>query len=247
VIFGSTTGAFAQTAVDQVATSSNHTLTSAGNQTLVGSSGDDTLISSATTGADVLYGGAGNDTLVVSAALVAALQNTFGAGGNSTQLARIDGGTGIDVVQLASGTASALGGLVDLTAIRNVGSGASRMNSVEVVDLSADASMSGGQGNQLKLGLGDVLDMTGMNVFNSGNTGSTSGTPLGASVATHQLMVWGDATDVVNIGLADWTKSVTNTAITYNGHTLVAYNYNTAGVYAQILIDQNIVNAGHVI
>ncbi|WP_408597862.1 VCBS domain-containing protein [Limnohabitans sp.] len=247
VIFGSTTGAFAQTAVDQVATSSNHTLTSAGNQTLVGSSGDDTLISSATTGADVLYGGAGNDTLVVSAALVAALQRTFGAGGNSTQLARIDGGTGIDVVQLASGTASTLGGLVDLTAIRNVGSGASRLNSVEVIDLSADASMSGGQGNQLKLGLGDVLDMTGMNVFNSGNTGSTSGTPLGASVATHQLMVWGDATDVVNIGLADWTKSVTNTAITYNGHTLVAYNYNTAGVYAQILIDQNIVNAGHVI
>jgi hypothetical protein len=213
----------------------------------VGSSGDDTLISSATTGADVLYGGAGNDTLVVSAALVAALQSTFGAGGNSTQLARIDGGTGIDVVQLASGTASTLGGLVDLTAIRNVGSGASRLNSVEVIDLSADASMSGGQGNQLKLGLGDVLDMTGMNVFNSGNTGSTSGTPLGASVATHQLMVWGDATDVVNIGLADWTKSVTNTAITYNGHTLVAYNYNTAGVYAQILIDQNIVNAGHVI
>ena len=248
VIFGSTTGAFAQTAVDQVATSSHHTLTSSGNQTLVGSSGDDTLISSGTTGADVLYGGAGNDTFVVSAAMVTALQSTFGAGGNNTQLARIDGGTGIDVVQLASGTASTLGGLVDLTAIRNVGGGASRLNSVEVVDLSVDASMNGaGTGNQLKLGLGDVLDMTGMNVFNGGNTSSSSGAPLGASVAMHQLMVWGDATDVVNIGLADWTKSVTNTAITYSGHTLVAYNYTTAGVYAQLLIDQNIVNAGHVI
>ena len=247
VIFGSTSGAFSQTAVDQVATSSHHTLTSSGNQTLVGSSGDDTLISSATTGADVLYGGAGNDTFVVSAAMVNALQSTFGAGGNTTQLARIDGGTGIDVVQLASGTASTLSGLVDLTAIRNVGGGASRLSSIEVVDLSLDASMSGGLGNQLKLGLGDVLDMTGMNVFNSANTGSSSASALGASVAQHQLMVWGDATDVVNISLADWTKSVTNTAITYAGHTLVAYNYNTAGVYAQLLIDQNIVNAGHVI
>ncbi|PIT76791.1 S-layer family protein, partial [Limnohabitans sp. JirII-31] len=259
VIFGSTSGALGVgTAVDWVGTSADETRTSTGSQTLVGGAGNDTLTSSASTGADVLYGGQGNDTFVVTAAMVTALQSNFGAGGNITQLARIDGGTGVDILQLAGGTASA-GVSLNLTAIKNAGVDSSRLESIEVIDLSADASLSGGKGNQLTLGLSDVLDMTGMNVFNSSTSGigSSGGTALAQSVMKHQLMIWGDSSDYVSIGVSatGWVKSSTNTAITYtytdiggtsHTHTMVAYNYYSATVYAQLLIDQAIVNAtGH--
>ncbi len=256
VIFGSTSGALGVgTAVDWVGTSADETRTSTGSQTLVGGAGNDTLTSSASTGADVLYGGQGNDTFVVTAAMVTALQSNFGAGGNITQLARIDGGTGVDILQLAGGTASA-GVSLNLTAIKNAGVDSSRLESIEVIDLSADASLSGGKGNQLTLGLSDVLDMTGMNVFNSSTSGigSSGGTALAQSVMKHQLMIWGDSSDYVSIGVSatGWVKSSTNTAITYtytdiggtsHTHTMVAYNYYSATVYAQLLIDQAIVNA----
>jgi hypothetical protein len=243
VIFGSTTGVFAKTAVDQLGTSSADTLTSTstsgGGQTLVGGAGNDTLTSG--TGADVLYGGAGNDTFVVTSAMVAALQNTFGSGGNATQLARIDGGTGIDTLRLTGGAN------LDLTAVSNAGSngglGLSRIASVEVIDMATDTTA-----NTTTLALKDVLDMAGMNVFNSSTTGSSSGTALASSVAMHQLMIWGTAADYVNIGVSNWTKSTTNTAITYTDinntvHTMTAYTYNSSTVFAQLLIENSIVNA----
>ena len=247
VVFGSTTGVFAKTAVDQVGTSSADTLTSTstlgGGQTLVGGAGDDILISG--NGADVLYGGSGNDTFVVTSAMVAALQNTFGSGGNTTQLARIDGGTGIDTLRLSGGAN------LDLTAVSNAGStgglGLSRIASVEVIDMATDT-----KGNTTTLALKDVLDMAGMNVFNSTNTGSSSGTGLASSVAMHQLMIWGTAADSVNIGVSNWTQSTTNTAITFTDinntmHTMTAFTFNSSSVFAQLLIENSIVNAvGHV-
>jgi len=86
--------------------------------------------------------------------------------------------------------------------------------------------------------------MAGMNLFNTSNTTAVSGTSLGSSVAKHQLMITGGAEDYANIGASNWTLSTT--LVTYGTHTYKVYNANSS-VYAQVLIDQNIVNAGHVL
>jgi hypothetical protein len=83
-------------AVDQLGSTGDDTLTgSATAETLVGNAGNDTLIGNG--GADVLYGGAGDDRFVLNASNIAALA----AGVTAGQLARIDGGSGIDTITLA--------------------------------------------------------------------------------------------------------------------------------------------------
>jgi len=58
----------------------------------------------------------------------------------------------------------------------------------------------------------------------------------------HQLAIFGGSEDFANIALAaDWTISGGPT-VSYGSHTLTVYNANN-GVAAQLLIDQNIVNA----
>lgn len=187
-----------------------------GNNQLVAGDGGDTLTGAG--GADVLYGGRGNDTIVINASNITALGTN--TGNNTQAIARIDGGSGIDTLQL-----DGAGLLLDFSAI----SGPAIQN-IEKIDLTGSGN------NTLKLSLADMLQhFDDSNVFNSSNT--TSG--LSATVSKNQLLVDGDAGDnVVLTDLANWTAAGTNVVATFGGvtHTYVAYNHNTSA--QQLLIDQ---------
>jgi len=160
VIFGNTSGSSALTAVDQLGTSGNDTITgSTSSETLVGGAGNDTIYGNG--GADVIYGGSGNDIIVLNSDNVAKLAVRV-TGGN---LARVDGGSGIDTLRLLDPA----GVVLDLTLVANQGGatpdGYSRIESIERIDLVAGSS-----NNTLILNVRDVLDMSDDKSTTSGHT-----------------------------------------------------------------------------
>jgi hypothetical protein len=224
VVFGETTGPFQNTEVDQMGGDGDDTLAgTTESDVLVGGAGSDTLVGNG--GADVLYGGTGDDGFVLDASNVAALASRLGSGGNDGHLARIDGGPGLDTIQLAGA-----GITLDLGKAANQGAGtivsASRIESIERIDITGSGD------NALRLNPRDVRDMTGMNLINSGNQaalGWTNGTyAFFAKEGRHQLVVTGDAGDVLSLGNArnGWFDVGT---VFKDGVAYVVYDTGTQG------------------
>ncbi len=220
LIFGSTTGAFAQTAVDQYGGTGDDSLSgSSVAETLLGNRGQDTLVGGG--GADVLYGGAGDDRLVLNASNLTALAAGVAAG---PQRARVDGGSGFDTLALDGATLT-----LDLRSIANPGALSSRIASIEAI------ALQGSGDNTALISLADVQDMAGQNWLNAGNAASlgwSSGSySFPASHNWHQLVVEGDAGDSLRLYTPGWAPagSVTRGA---TGYTV----YNNASGRAQVLV-----------
>ena len=243
IIFGSKGGPFAAgTKVDNAGTSANDTLTSTGSQTLVGGSfsagtGNDTFIAN---GADVILGGMGQDIFTVNSSMITALQNKFGAGGNTNQLAKIDGGAGIDTIRMGgTGGLNLDFSLISNTAVGNI-EGASRINSIERIDLRTDTAA-----NQITLRVADVLDMAGsnwanlsaLNTLGAGGWQNWTGSLFSASgVKYHQVAIEGTSVDRVNT--SGWTLQ----AGTVKDANSIIYDVYIAAnnAPAMMLVEQNI-------
>lgn len=221
LVAGTAAGMAYPSTVDQMGGAGNDSLNgTTGSDTLVGGSGNDTLTGNG--GADILLGGAGDDILVINAGNIAALSARFGAGGNNAQLARLDGGGGIDTLRLDGSGIN-----LNLATIANPSAGASRVAAVERIDLTGSGA------NTLTLSLADVLDLGGMNVFTNGNGWADGSYDLangGTTTETrHQLVIDGNAGDVV-VG-SGWGASVGT--VLSNGITYDVYHQ---GSHAQLFL-----------
>ena len=202
------------------------------NEAIVGSNSADVLTGGG--GIDRFFAGAGNDTIVLTAGDITNLaNNTPTAVTGGSVLSTVDGGTGIDTIRLTGGAN------LDLTVIKNT-SGmnpktTSRISSIERIDLATDTSA-----NTLTLNVDDVLDMAGMNLFNTGNGWTVSGTVTGFSSSTpyHQLVIDGTAQDTLITG--DWSKQSGNVTGNVSGASQTYNVYINQAKDAMLLVDSDI-------
>ncbi len=188
----------------------------AASEALIGSSSPDTLTGNG--GIDRFYSGDGADTIILTPTDITNLSDN-GAG---FPKAAVDGGGDIDTLRLSNGAN------LDLTVVANQGAAGveenSRIESIECIDLATDTAA-----NAVTLTIKDVIDISGMNLFNSGN----GYTGLAASVSKHQIIIEGGATDTLTINEGTGTFTNTTTA-TYGGNTYNVYENATSN--AQILV-----------
>jgi hypothetical protein len=205
---------------DRIGTSAADTLngTSGANQ-IVGGDGNDTIVGNG--GADVMYGGRGSDTFVLDANNLAELAQT--SGNSSQDIARINGGTGIDTLQL-----DGAGLDFDLSLLRR-----SALEGIERVNITGSGD------NTLRLQLTDVLNFGDNNLWNAGNTAGVSGEALPALEARRQLRIEGNAGDRVNLSnLGSWALAGNDMV---DGNTYDVWNHTSAN--AQLLIDTRVIVA----
>ncbi|OYU12238.1 MAG: hypothetical protein CFE38_07020, partial [Comamonadaceae bacterium PBBC1] len=199
---------------------------------VAGTSGADTLIGNG--GVDRFSAGKGNDTVVLQASDATNLANTT-IGGSK---AMVDGGTGFDTLQV-----SAAGVNLDMTAISNAGGmaseGQSRINSIERIDMGADATA-----NTLTIAAKDVNDMADFNSIHTGTasddgktwTNVGAGTALSATTQFHQVVVEGTAADTLNL-----SAGFTLVGTVFNG--TANYNvYQNTATHSQVIADSAITN-----
>jgi methionine-rich copper-binding protein CopC len=202
----------------------------ASDELVIGTSGNDTLTGNG--GVDRFNAGKGNDTVVLQASDVTNLANNV----VGSVKAMVDGGTGFDTLQV-----SAAGVNLDMTAISNAGGmaseGQSRINSIERINLGADATA-----NTLTITAKDVNDMADFNSIRLGasDDGKTwsnvTGTALSATTKFHQVVVEGTSADTLNLGSGfALVGTVNNGTATYNVYQNTAKN-------SQVIADSAITN-----